>query len=262
MTASRTALLEGARRGEQAAWDDLVSDFSSLVWSIARGYRLPDEDAADAVQMTWLRLVENLDRIRDAERLPGGWPRPRGASASRCCVGPAARSPPSTTHLSSPSTPPHRSTRRLLLDERDRAVWSAFSVLGERCRRLLRVLMASPPPSYREVSAALAMPVGSIGPTRQRLPGGPAPHRPDRCGASRPSWKMSRDERRRRGAHGPAAPHRRRGRRPSLDRGGPGPSGVPHPQARRAARRPRARQWPDTLGGAWRRAAAAHLRPG
>ena len=71
MTASRTALLEGARRGEQAAWDDLVSDFSSLVWSIARGYRLPDEDAADAVQMTWLRLVENLDRIRDAERLPG-----------------------------------------------------------------------------------------------------------------------------------------------------------------------------------------------
>jgi DNA-directed RNA polymerase specialized sigma24 family protein len=33
---------------------------------------------------------------------------------------------------------------------------------------LLRVLMASPPPSYQEVSAALGIAVGSIGPLRQR----------------------------------------------------------------------------------------------
>lgn len=168
MTASRTALLEGARRGEQAAWDDLVSDFSSLVWSIARGYRLPDEDAADAVQMTWLRLVENLDRIRDAERLPG-W---LATTARRECLQVLRRSGreiptfDDAPQLSVDPAPPVDTA--LLLDERDRAVWSAFSVLGERCRRLLRVLMASPPPSYREVSAALAMPVGSIGPTRQR----------------------------------------------------------------------------------------------
>jgi RNA polymerase sigma factor (sigma-70 family) len=168
MTASRTALLEGARRGEQAAWDDLVSDFSSLVWSIARGYRLPDEDAADAVQMTWLRLVENLDRIRDAERLPG-W---LATTARRECLQVLRRSGreiptfDDSPQLSVDPAPPVDTA--LLLDERDRAVWSAFSVLGERCRRLLRVLMASPPPSYREVSDALAMPVGSIGPTRQR----------------------------------------------------------------------------------------------
>jgi len=30
------------------------------------------------------------------------------------------------------------------------------------------VLMASPPPSYAEVAAALGLPVGSIGPTRAR----------------------------------------------------------------------------------------------
>lgn len=168
MTASRTALLEGARRGEQAAWDDLVSDFSSLVWSIARGYRLPDEDAADAVQMTWLRLVENLDRIRDAERLPG-W---LATTARRECLQVLRRSGreiptfDDAPQLAVDPAPPVDTA--LLLDERDRAVWSALSVLGERCRRLLRVLMASPPPSYREVSDALDMPVGSIGPTRQR----------------------------------------------------------------------------------------------
>ncbi|CAM5618101.1 hypothetical protein STENM223S_06502 [Streptomyces tendae] len=34
--------------------------------------------------------------------------------------------------------------------------------------RLLRVLISSPPPSYQEVSTALGIAVGSIGPMRQR----------------------------------------------------------------------------------------------
>jgi hypothetical protein len=42
------------------------------------------------------------------------------------------------------------------------------SRLPARCHELLRVLMASPPPSYAEVAAALGLPVGSIGPTRAR----------------------------------------------------------------------------------------------
>src|SRR6185436_9497578 len=56
----------------------------------------------------------------------------------------------------------------LLADERDRALWTAFGGLSERCQVLLRILVAEPPPSYEEVGAALDMPIGSIGPTRQR----------------------------------------------------------------------------------------------
>lgn len=52
--------------------------------------------------------------------------------------------------------------------ERAAGVWRAFGGLSARCRELLRVLIASPPPSYAEVAAALGMPVGSIGPTRAR----------------------------------------------------------------------------------------------
>ena len=48
------------------------------------------------------------------------------------------------------------------------ALWKAFGQLAARCQALLRVLTADPPPSYAEVSAALGVPVGSIGPTRQR----------------------------------------------------------------------------------------------
>jgi DNA-directed RNA polymerase specialized sigma24 family protein len=56
----------------------------------------------------------------------------------------------------------------LLVDERDASLWRVFEELPDRCRRLLRVLLADPAPSYAEVADALDMPIGSIGPTRQR----------------------------------------------------------------------------------------------
>jgi len=48
------------------------------------------------------------------------------------------------------------------------ALWRAVGLLSGRCQQLLRILMASPPPSYAEVAAGLGLPVGSIGPTRAR----------------------------------------------------------------------------------------------
>src|SRR6266545_4637963 len=55
-----------------------------------------------------------------------------------------------------------------LVERFGRRVWSAFQRLPDRCQRLLRVLIASPPPSYVEVAVALDLPIGSIGPTRAR----------------------------------------------------------------------------------------------
>jgi DNA-directed RNA polymerase specialized sigma24 family protein len=57
---------------------------------------------------------------------------------------------------------------RLLTEERDVTLWACFEHLPTRCQVLLRTLMATPPPDYATVSAALKMPVGSIGPTRGR----------------------------------------------------------------------------------------------
>jgi hypothetical protein len=53
-------------------------------------------------------------------------------------------------------------------DELDAALWRGLAKLGESCQRLLRVLLADPPPSYAEAAVILDMKVGSIGPTRQR----------------------------------------------------------------------------------------------
>jgi len=168
MAANDAALLAAARLGDQAAWDALVAEYNNLVWSIARGYRLETADAHDAVQMTWLRLVENLNRIKDPERL-AGW---LATTARRECLQllrKSGREHPARDEvlLDLPDSAAPVDTA-LLLDERDGALWRAFRLIGDRCQQLLRVLMASPPPSYQEVSAALDMAIGTIGPARQR----------------------------------------------------------------------------------------------
>jgi RNA polymerase sigma factor (sigma-70 family) len=168
MAANDAALLAAARLGDQVAWDALVAGYNNLVWSIARAYRLATADANDAVQMTWLRLVENLNRIKDPDRL-AGW---LATTARRECLQLLRKSgrerPASDDVLDVIPDPAAQIDAALLLDERDGALWRAFRLIGERCQRLLRVLMASPPPSYQEVSAALDMAIGTIGPARQR----------------------------------------------------------------------------------------------
>jgi RNA polymerase sigma factor (sigma-70 family) len=169
MATDTAALLDAARLGHQAAWDALVGEFNGLVWSIARSYRLETAQANDAVQMTWLRLVENLNRINDPERL-ASW---LATTARREClqlIRKSGRERPASDdetllEIADPAPPLDAA---LLLDERDGALWRAFRLLGEKCQQLLRVLMATPPPSYQDVSAALDIAVGTIGPSRQR----------------------------------------------------------------------------------------------
>jgi RNA polymerase sigma factor (sigma-70 family) len=157
-----------ARDGDEAAWNGLVDEFGSLVWSIARAHRLSSSDAADVSQTTWLRLAEHLDRIREPARV-GSW---LAATARHECLRllrRAQRELPLGDDLPEPSGPAVPSpAARLLRQERAGALWDAFVQLPERCQSLLRVLMADSPPSYEEVSEALELPVGSIGPTRAR----------------------------------------------------------------------------------------------
>lgn len=55
-----------------------------------------------------------------------------------------------------------------LLDDEYRRLWRAYAGLSESCRTLLWLVTVVPLGSYAEVSAALGMPIGSIGPTRNR----------------------------------------------------------------------------------------------
>lgn len=160
-------LVRDAAAGDQTAWDRLVERFNGLVWSVARAHRLAGADASDVVQTTWLRLVENLDRLQDPDRA-GAW---LATTARRECLRTlrlSARTLPTETELLPDPGTDAPLGAALLAAERDRALWEAFGGLSERCQALLRLLVADPPPSYEDVGAALDMPIGSIGPTRQR----------------------------------------------------------------------------------------------
>jgi len=164
-------LVARVRAGDPAAWQSLTDRYTNLLWSVARSLRMSDADAADAVQTTWLRLVENLDAIRDPEHL-GSW---LATTVRRECydvrrraqrVRPGEPDGPGGWDGVPAGTDPLDAA--LLRDERDAALWRAYQAMKPHCQRLLRVLMADPAPSYAEVAAALDIPIGSIGPTRQR----------------------------------------------------------------------------------------------
>jgi RNA polymerase sigma factor (sigma-70 family) len=165
--ASVSELVVRANAGEAAAWEAIVERFSGLVWATARAHRLAPAEAADVAQTTWLRLVENLDRIQDPERV-GAW---LATTARREClrlIRLAGRELPTDDEwtLDRPTREPLDAP--LLLRERDHALRRALARIGERCQALLRLLAAPDPPSYEEIGAALGMPIGAIGPTRAR----------------------------------------------------------------------------------------------
>ena len=160
--------LLGAADGDRSCWDALVDRYSGLLWSITRAHRLGDHDAADVVQTTWLRLLDHMDRIEDPDRV-GGW---LATTARRECLvllRKSKREPAlDVVELLAPVATEAAVDTAVLREERDAMLWSVFERLSDACRKLLRVMIADPVPSYAEIAASLDMPVGSIGPTRQR----------------------------------------------------------------------------------------------
>ncbi len=160
-------LLAAAAAGERGAWDEIVDRYARLVWAVARGFSLSAADAADVSQTTWLRLVEHLGNLREPEHL-GGW---LATTARHECLRVLRKSGReivgADVDLDLESGEPTPET--VVLDlERDRLLWQSLGEIPQRCQVLLRALASEPPPSYQDVSAALGMPIGSIGPTRAR----------------------------------------------------------------------------------------------
>jgi RNA polymerase sigma factor (sigma-70 family) len=153
--------------GDQAGWNALIDEFGGVVWATARAHRLSGADAADVFQTTWMRLVENLHGIRDPACL-GGWLATTARHESLRVIRRAVRLIPRSDDLPDlPSDAPHPD-ERLITEQNGIAVQTALERLGPRDRALLRMLAAEPAPSYAEISAALGIAIGSIGPMRAR----------------------------------------------------------------------------------------------
>ncbi len=164
------ALVEAARRGEPCAWRGLVQRFTPLVRGIAGRYRLGEHDAEDVAQVIWLRLVEHLHRLREPLALPGWIATTAHHESLRLARGRARTLPVDPLDDSAQAflgQDPDVDAD-LLQAEQVEAVREGLADLPTAQRDLLLLLAADPPLSYREISARLGMPIGSIGPTRAR----------------------------------------------------------------------------------------------
>jgi RNA polymerase sigma factor (sigma-70 family) len=163
-------LVTRARGGDKRAWDALVERYAPLIWSICRKYRLSRDDADDVGQSVWMRLVDQLDKIRNPAAL-AGW---IATTTRRECWRLVAAAPapgPVARELDVQIIPDQRAEaveQQLLAAERHAALREAFTCLPPEGQRLIAMLIADPPEAYAEISARLGIPIGSIGPTRRR----------------------------------------------------------------------------------------------
>jgi RNA polymerase sigma factor (sigma-70 family) len=159
------------RNGDGSAWREMVDQYEPLLRRLARQYRLSGQDTDDAIQLTWLRCLEHIDQLTHADRLRG-WLATvcrresiRLATKGRREI---ALGEQSVTRLADKGQeerdPGAEMARRDAHDRLSRAI----TALPDKQRLVLIELLKEESRSYLDLSGRLGLPVGSIGPTRQR----------------------------------------------------------------------------------------------
>lgn len=166
-------LIEACLQGNRQAWEALILRYHRLIYTIPLRYGLAEEDASDVAQTVSLLLFQNLDRLRDRERL-GAW---LVITTRRECWRLIRQRKRTSEHLreyqwweeQTPISGTTQAEGELLQLERQEVLRSAIEQLGDRCRELLLMLFyTDPSPSYDDIARRLNMPAGSIGPNRAR----------------------------------------------------------------------------------------------
>ncbi|HEX5860070.1 MAG TPA: sigma-70 family RNA polymerase sigma factor [Microbacterium sp.] len=159
------------REGETRAMDELVRLMTPVLWHVVRAYGLDHALAQDVVQTTWMTLVRRHDSITEPRAVAGWLTTTARREAWR--VGKLQRrADPTEAEYLEPHLPAQESAEETAssVDETSR-LWSAVRELNDRCQRLLRVVAFEERPDYARLAQDLSMPIGSIGPTRQRCLG-------------------------------------------------------------------------------------------
>jgi len=162
-----SCLARDAAAGNEHAWAELVRRLDGVLRGVARRYRLASADVDDVVQTTWLRAVDHVGRLHDPGAIAGWLVVTTRREAMRTLqrgVREVLTDDVSAIDDPDPSGPDAHAIER----ERRAALHTAVDRLGGRQRVLLTSMLSTPAPTYEQLSARLEMPVGSIGPTRDR----------------------------------------------------------------------------------------------
>jgi RNA polymerase sigma factor (sigma-70 family) len=167
LTVDDAGLLEVALEDENWAWPLIVERYTALVVSVTSSFRLRSEDAAEVCQEVWTRLFTHRKHIRQPDRLAGWIKTVTRNECLRTCRSSFHEIP---ADIDAVWTDPvdDDPDGKLLAEEREVALRQAMSRLTGRGRVLLETILEQPGMTHKELASMLDMPVGSIGPTRQR----------------------------------------------------------------------------------------------
>ncbi len=157
--------------GDAKALAELIEIFQSLVKAAARRVLRSSSDVDDAVQDTWLNFVRFGDRIAAPERV-GAWlwtvalnsARRIQRRDGRCIV--ADNVVDLADAMADEVPDPDQAMQRC---ERASAVHRAAAEMRETDRCVLSLMMDERAYDYRQISTISGRPIGSLGPTRDRI---------------------------------------------------------------------------------------------
>ncbi len=176
-------LVAHCRRGEAAAWGLLVKRYQRLVYAVVMRTGMDEHAAADVFQTVFARLIDHLPKLTQPDRLQA-WivttakrdalrsrqVGQRTVSINRPVNDDGEESPGLEDTLADDAPLAEEALSELQQLHRLRG---GLDRLDERCRDLLTLLFRDEDDhvAYEEVARRLDMPVGSIGPTRNRCLG-------------------------------------------------------------------------------------------
>ena len=154
-------LLTSCRAGDPEAWELLVERYERLVFSVALRNGVTREEAADITQMTFIALLESIEKLREEQRV-ASW---LMSVARRLAWRQRRRSDRERLGLEGVSW----SDDAIGTWERIAVIQEGLQRLGGACRDLIMALYFDPAtPTYAAVAERLGRPVGGIGPMRAR----------------------------------------------------------------------------------------------
>ncbi len=170
-TDNSAELVGRIRNGDGSAWRELVDQYEPLLRRLARQYRLSGQDMDDAIQLTWVRCLEHIDQITHADRLRG-WLATvcrresiRLATKGRREI---ALGEQSVTRLVDAGQEERDPGAEMACRDAHDWLSQAIRALPKKQQLVLTELLKEESRSYLDLSRRLGLPVGSIGPTRQR----------------------------------------------------------------------------------------------
>ena len=161
-------IIFAAQSGAAGAADRFVHEFERLVWWTVRSFRLPESDAEDVVQNTWLRAFEHLGEVRDPERV-SSW---LVTIARRECLKlmrSGKREVPGLEQQAEQRDERSPHPEKAAVDARmNDLLWQHVNSLPDSSRALVVALSSNDAPAYADLARCQGIPIGSIGPTRMR----------------------------------------------------------------------------------------------